>query len=141
MAKTKVKRKVAAKETERVKTWRVLRDGLRQGYSVRNAGDFLPEAPSLPTLGVLLRTNVIEEVWVDQEEFDEWEEDQAERDEALAAGIVDEDDEDEFESRPAPRKKVKRTVAKKSVKKSVKKGKSSGNKVKVKGKRLVSERV
>lgn len=126
-------------DNERVKTWRVLRDGTRVGHSIRNFGDFMPEAKTLPTMRTLLNTNIIEEVWVDKEEFEEWEKSQKERDEALAAGIDpdfidDEDEEDEGEEKidPAPsakpRKKVaKKTAAKKTAKKTtVKKGKSNG---------------
>ena len=130
----------------RVKTWKVLRDGVRVGNSVRNFGDFMPEAPSLPTFRTLLNTDVITEEWVDKEQFEEWEESQRERDEALAAGIdpdfVDEDEDEENEeseeSRPAPKKKVaKKTAAKKTTtKKTVKKGKSNGE-----AKRLSAERV
>jgi hypothetical protein len=130
--KTVVKKKKSSvkkspkESSERVKTYRVLKDGIRHGLSVRNFGDFLPEAKTLPTLRTLLTTNTIEEVWVDREEFEEWEADQAERDEALAEELAaaEEDSEDVAESRP--RKKV---VKKTAVKKTIKKGKSSGRKL------------
>ena len=142
---------------ERVKTWVVLRDGMRVGNSVRNFGDFMPEAPTLPTFRTLLNTNLISEEWVDKERFEEWEKDQKERDENLAAGIdpddvddVDEDEEGEEGGqdltpapfvKKSPRKKVaKKTAAKKTTsKKTVKKGKSSGEESQ--GKRLSAERV
>lgn len=120
-------KKAPKKESERVKTYRVLKDGLRHGLSVRNFGDFLPEAKTLPTLRSLLNTDTIEEVWVDREEFEEWEADQAERDEALAAELDSDDDESEEEEEPRPRRK--KVVKKTAVKKTIKKGKSSGRKL------------
>lgn len=128
---TKIKKKVARKSAgvskapagrrgtkERVKTYRVLHNGMRVGYSVRNAGDFMPEARTLPTLQTLLNVNYIEECWVDQEEFDAWKEDQARRDAELAAEMgVDEDEDDDEDEDEAPAKVARKKVAKKTVKK------------------------
>jgi hypothetical protein len=116
----------------RVKTWKILKNEVRVGNSLRGFGDFLPEAPGLDTFASLLRADFIEEIWVDQEEFDEWEEDQKKRDAALLAGHVveedDEDDEDEVDvlDDPPPAPKVKKKAVKKSpARKTVKKGKSN----------------
>lgn len=136
---TKVKTK-----TGRVKTYRVLRDGMRVGHSVRDFGDFMPEAESLPTLRTLLNTDVIEKVYVDQDEFDDWEKDQKKRDAKAAKGIdpdedTPEDDEGQVSSvkkRVAKKRPAKKTVAKKTVKK----GKTSG-KAEAAGKRLTGKSV
>lgn len=129
---------MATETKERVKTYRVLRDGMRVGYSIRNFGDFMPEAPSLPTFRTLLNTNLIDEVWVDQEEYDEWEKRQAKADKELARSQDSDDSEDEEfpesddaddtpSEKPKPKKRVakKRPAKKTAAKKSVKKGKSN----------------
>lgn len=117
-------------EKERVKTYRVLRDGLRHGDSVRDFGDFLPEAKELPTVRTLLNANIIEEVWVDQEEFDAWEKNQSEKDKALLADSVVEPvdtDESAKEGEEPESKSPKKKVTKKATaKRTVKKGKTSG---------------
>jgi hypothetical protein len=125
---------------ETVKTYRVLRDGMRVGDSVRDFGDFMPEAAEFPTLRTLLNTAAIEEVYVEKKAIDDWRAEQDKRDkrrmEALESGDVydpDEDDSDEDEEIPeveetsvAPTPKKKRKVAKKKVAKKTEKEQGNG---------------
>jgi hypothetical protein len=108
-----------AKET--VETYRVLRDGTRVGYSIRNFGDFMPEAKGMENLRTLLNAGVVEKVYVTQDDIDDWREDQDERDEETAP---------QSEEAPSPRRKVKKkkSVKTPSGKKKIvkKKGKTSG---------------
>lgn len=116
-----------------VKTYRVLRDGMRVGDSVRDFGDYMPEAEEMDTLRTLLNANVIEVVYVDPQAIKDWEKAQAKKDrqrieeeQRALSGEVTEDEEDEDEATPRPKVKkrvAKKTVAKKSIKK---KGKTSG---------------
>lgn len=120
-------------KSNRIKTYRVLKDGMRVGNSKRNFGDFMPEAATMPTLRTLLNTNVIEEYIADPDEFAAWQADQEERDEEFAAELAELYAKQNGEEVPKakPRKvKPKRKVAKKTAsKKIVKKGKSSGRKL------------
>ena len=52
-----------------LKTYRVVRGTLKVGDSVRQFGDFVPEADSWPNKEVYLKTGYIEIVYVPNEEF------------------------------------------------------------------------
>lgn len=133
----------AVRGTGKIKTYRCLKDGLRVGYSMRNFGDFVPEAKTMEALPTLLRSDAIEEVFVTQEALDEWRADQEVRDiEYLEEHNYFPDDPNAPKRPSAKRKKVvkttkvkatakKKPAVKKTTKKIVvkKKGKTSGRKL------------
>jgi hypothetical protein len=102
-----------------VKTYRSLRDGQRVGDTIRDFGDFIPEAAEWPNLRAYLNADYVEEVVVDQELLDANLKEVAERSQK-----ADEDVEGQgsvvppADPGPSPKKK---SVKKKTVKKTAKK--------------------
>lgn len=62
-----------------VKMYRVLKDGMKVGTSVRRYGDFIPEAADWPNTDAYLRAKYIEVTYVSEEEVAAWEEELRER--------------------------------------------------------------
>jgi hypothetical protein len=85
----------------------------------------MPEAKTLPTLRTLINVGRLEEVYVDQEELDEWRADQDIRDAEEAERLAELNEDGVVVEISKPKKRVakKRTVKKTSVRKTVKKGK------------------
>lgn len=112
-----------------VKTYRVLRDGLKVGHDVRSFGDYMPEAAEFDNLRSLLNADFLEEVWVEESVLEEWKEEYAQRSLATEADEEDEEtpetDEDEGKSEPDPDadvvvepKKPSKKIKRKTVKKT-----------------------
>lgn len=110
-----------------VKTYRVLKHEVKVGDSVRNFGDFMPEAAEFDNLRTLLNVGIIEETWIDESVLSSWEEGQKARDAERLSALQDENsdsstppesDEDGGEDKK-PKKVVKKTAAKKTAKKKV----------------------
>lgn len=80
-----------------VETYRVLKDGLRVGDSVRPVGSLIPEASDWPNTDVYERNGYIQRIWLTEEELAE---------EMKSLGIT---------------KKKQETATKKRAKKAVKK--------------------
>jgi len=57
-----------------VKTYRVLKDGMKVGDSVRQYGDFIPEAADWPNLSAYLRANYVEVAYASEDEIATWQE-------------------------------------------------------------------
>lgn len=124
---------------KQVRTYLVRHDGMKVGDEVRNFGDFMPEATEFQNLRTYLGAGYLEEVFVDQEEIDEWRKNYKERlaaeEEELEIDDADEDVDEETVSsisesdidgesgtvKTAPKKKVARKTTKKSVVKTTKK--------------------
>lgn len=118
-----------------VRTYRVLRDGLKVGHDVRNFGDYMPEAAEFDNLRSLLNADFLEEVWIEEEVLEEWKQEFAQRSLDTEADEDDEEtndsDEDDESTKPdgeseevtspesdaevkaKPKKKIKKTVKKK----------------------------
>lgn len=110
-----------------VKTYRVIRDGLKVGHDIRNFGDYMPEAAEFENLRSLLNTDCLEEVWVEDAALEEWKEEYAQR--SLETDADDEDSLDEVtdESDSEVTVEPKKTVPKKIKRKTKKSVKETGN--------------
>jgi hypothetical protein len=97
-------------EASMVKSYRVLRDGMKVGNSVRNTGDLIPEAANFENLAVYLRNNFVEKVYVSHEEI-------AEHEAKVAKELA--------KVEKKTKKTVKKPTAKKRVVKIAKKGVNS----------------
>lgn len=118
-----------------VKTYRVLRDGLKVGHDVRNFGDYMPEAAEFENLRSLLNADYLEEVWVEEEVLEEWKQEFAQRsldteaDEDEEEGNPEAPNEEEGNSEPEPDAEVISKPKKKAIKRKTKKTsvKETGN--------------
>lgn len=88
--------------SDTVKTYRVIRDELKVGHSVRHYGDLIPEAADWPNTAAYERSHYIEVVYVPKSELDAHYERVAEEARELAAA------EEEQAEIPKPKKRVVR---------------------------------